>query len=79
VPNKSVAGYTQIPVVGGDITRVVHDRLNEAGTITQVTADYQFKDDQGAVRGTATVSFQSGAYPATPASLIAACNAQQGT
>jgi hypothetical protein len=79
MPNKSVPGYTQVPVVAADILRVVHDRLNAAGTITQVTVDYQVRDDASAVRDINSISFQSGAYPASGASIIAACNTAEGT
>lgn len=79
MPNKSVPGYTQVPVAAGDILGVKHDRLNEAGTVTQVTIDYQVRDSLGAVRDVNSVSFQAGAYPVSGASIIAACNAAEGT
>lgn len=79
MPNKSVPGYTQVPVVASDILRVAHERLNAAGTITQVTVDYQVRDDQGTVRDINSLSFQGGSYPASGASIISACNAAEGT
>jgi hypothetical protein len=79
MPNRSVAGYTQVPVAASDILRVVHDRLNAAGTVTQVTVDYQVRDDTSTVRFQTSLGFQSGAYPASGASIVAACNAAQGT
>lgn len=79
MPNKAVAGWTQVPVTGSDILRESHDRLNPAGTVTDVTVQYQVRDSLGAVRFTASVTFQSGAYPTAAATLIAACNTAQGT
>lgn len=79
MPNKAVSGFTQVPVAAKDIVRVTHDRLNAAGTQTNVTVDYQFRDDADVVRGAARITFQSGAYPATGASILAAANAAQGT
>jgi hypothetical protein len=79
MPNKNVPGYTQVPVVAADILRVAHDRLNDAGTVTQVTVDYQVRDDASVVRDVNSISFQSGSYPASGASIIAACNSAEGT
>jgi hypothetical protein len=79
MPNRSVAGYTQVPVAAEDILTVLHRRLNAAGTQTDVSVQYQFRDSLSAVRGTAQLTFQSGPYPASGASIIAACNAAQGT
>lgn len=79
MPNKNVPGFVQVPVVAADILGVKHDRLNLAGTVTQVTIDYQFRDDASVVRGQRSVSFQAGAYPTTGAAIIAACNAAEGT
>lgn len=79
--NKTVPGYTQVPVAAGDILRVVHVRLNASGSITQITVEYQVRDDVGggAVRGLRTLSFQGGAYPASGASILSACNTAEGT
>jgi hypothetical protein len=79
MPNKNVPGYTQVPVVAADILRVTHDRLNAAGTVTQVTVDYQVRDDGDVVRDQNSVSFQAGSYPTSGASIIAACNSAEGT
>jgi hypothetical protein len=79
MPSKLVAGYTQVPVVAADILRVTHDRLNDAGTVTQVTVDYQVRDDASVVRDVNSVSFQAGSYPTSGASIIAACNSAEGT
>lgn len=77
--NKAVAGWTQVPVLGSDILQETHTRLNAAGTVTDVTVQYQVRDSLGAVRFTASATFQSGAYPTSAATLIAACNTAQGT
>lgn len=79
MPNKVVPGYTQVPVVASDILGVKHDRLNDAGTVTQVTIDYQVRDNQGVVRDQRAVSFQAGSYPTSGASILSACNAAEGT
>lgn len=79
MPNKAISGYTQVPVAAADILQVTHTRLNAAGTTTDVSVTYQVRDTLNAVRFTATLTFQGGAYPTTGAAILAACNAAQGT
>lgn len=77
--NKSVSGYTQVPVVGADILSIRYQRLNETGTVNQLTVVYNVKDDQGAIRQIATYSAQVASYPISAATIISALNTQQGT
>jgi hypothetical protein len=79
MPNKTVSGWTQVPVLASDILQVTHRRLNAAGTTTDVIVTYQVRDSIGAVRFNANLTFQGGAYPVSGASILAACNAAQGT
>jgi hypothetical protein len=80
MPNKSVAGYTQVPVAAQDILSATHERLTLDGNTTQVTVIYQVRDNGGVVRGAGRrVTFQAGAYPVAGATLLAACNTQEGT
>ena len=79
MPNKAVAGWTQVPIVAADILEVTHRRLNDAGTITDVLVTYQVKDSLGAVRFTTSLSFQGGSYPVSGATILSSCNTAQGT
>lgn len=81
MPNKTVPGYTQVPVAAADILRVTHDRLSADGSVTQVTVTYQVRDNvgAGAVRAVREHSLQAGAYPVSGASVLSAVNTLEGT
>ena len=79
MPNKAIAGWTQVPIIAKDILKESHERANDAGTATQVTVHYQIRDTLDVVRGHGTTSFQSGSYPTSGAVLLAACNTEEGT
>ena len=80
MPNKTVLGYTQVPVAAKDILSVTHDRANDAGTATTVTVRYQVRDDSDVVRnGNRVINFTGGAYPVTGATILSNCNANEGT
>jgi hypothetical protein len=80
MPNKTVPGFTQVPVAAKDILSESHLKLVDDGSVTQVTVTYQVRDNGGVVRATGLqVSFQAGAYPTPAATLLAACNTKEGT
>lgn len=79
MPNRSVPGWTQVPVVAADMVRITYDRLNAAGTSCQLTVAYEIKDNLGALRQSLLHTQQVGAYPVTLAAILAAINTAQGT
>lgn len=78
MPNKSVPGYTQVPVIGNDILNVNHSR-SEAGATINVDIVYIVRDDQGAERGRNSTSMTTATYPASGASVLSQCNTAEGT
>lgn len=79
MPNKAVAGWTQIPVTAGDILAIHYDRLAVGGSANQLTAVYEIKDSVGTVRQTASLSQQVGSYPVAIGTILASINSAQGT
>lgn len=79
MPNVTVPSWTKVPVTGPDLLSVHYDRLNAAGSQTQLTVVFEIKDSLGAVRGTTTISQQATAYPVSLAAVLAACNVANGT
>lgn len=79
MPNKTVSGYTQVPVVAANLQSIHYDRLNAAGSANNLTVSYEVKDDTGAVRAVRTLTQQVASYPITAAAVVAAINTQEGT
>lgn len=79
MPNKSVAGWTQTPVVAGDLISIHYDRLNAGATQNQLSVAYEIRDSLGAVRQTATLSQQVASYPISIAVILSSINTAQGT
>jgi len=79
MPNKSVAGYTQVPVQGGDVLSVHYDRT--PSNTMSLLALYEIKDNGGVVRGVHQIvqtGLAVGAF-LTGVALLAACNTAEGT
>lgn len=79
MPNKAIAGWTQVPVTAGDILSIHYDRLSAGGASNQLTAIYEVKDSGGTVRAVKTLSQQVGSYPISVAVILASINAAEGT
>lgn len=79
MPNKAVAGWTQVPATAADLISIHYDRLNAGATANQITVTYEIRDSLGAVRGTATLSQQVASYPIAAAAILSSINATQGT
>jgi len=79
MPNKSVPGWTQVPVTASEITSIHYDRIASDGSSNQLTVAYQIKDNLAAVRQTATLTQVVGTYPVAVATILAAINTAQGT
>lgn len=77
--NKSVPGWTQVPVTANEIASIHYDRLNAGGTQNQLTVVYDIKDSLGAVRQQGTLSQQVGSYPVSVAAILTSINTAQGT
>lgn len=79
MPNKTVPGFTQVPIVAANLLQIQYDRLNPTGTANNLTATYEVKDDTGAVRATRSLTQQVASYPITAAAIVASINAAEGT
>lgn len=79
MPNKTIAGWTQVPVTAGEILSLHYDRLAASGSTNQLTAVYEIKDSGGTVRQTASLSQQVGNYPVAIGTILASINSAQGT
>lgn len=77
--NKSIAGWTQVPVTASEIVSIHYDRLNGGGTQNNLTVTYEIKDSLGAVRQIATLTQQVGTYPISAAAILSSINTAQGT
>jgi hypothetical protein len=79
MPNKTVAAWTQVPVVAADLLSIHYDRLNPTGTANNLTVTYEIKDNGGTVRQVATLSQQVASYPISVATILSSINTAQGT
>jgi len=79
VANKSVAGWTQVPVTAPDLLAIHYERLNAAGSANNLTVTYEIKDSAGAVRQVATLTQQVASYPISVAAILSSINTAQGT
>lgn len=77
MPSKSVAGWTQVPVVAADLMEIRYTRLDSS--TNQILVTYEVKDSLGAVRQIATLSQQVGTYPVSAAAILSSINTAQGT
>jgi len=79
MPNKAVAGWTQVPVTAAELMEIRYTRLDGGGSVNQLTVTYEIKDSLGAVRQIATLSQQVGTYPISAAAILSSINTVQGT
>lgn len=77
--NKSVPGWTQVPVTAAMLLSIHYDRLNAAGTQNNLTVAYEIQDTLGAVRQIGALSQQVASYPISVANILVSINAAQGT
>lgn len=78
---NKIVSYTQVPVIQENIREVHLVALNAGATIFQLTAVYEVKDSEGALRSTGTFTAQVATQP-DPVhinAILAGANAQQGT
>lgn len=79
MPNKTVPGFTQLPVVAANLLSIHYARLNPTGTANDMTVVYEVKDDGGVVRLVKTLTQQVASYPVSVANILSAINAAEGT
>lgn len=79
MPNKSISGWTQVPIVAANLISIHYDRLNSTGSQCNLIVVYEVKDDTGAVRLQKTYSQQVGAYPIAVATIVSSLNTVEGT
>jgi len=79
LPNKTISGWTQVPVVAANLQVLHYERLNPTGSACNLTVTYEVKDDTGAVRLVKSYSQQVGAYPVAVATIVSSINTVEGT
>lgn len=80
MPNKTVPGFIQVPVVAANLLEIRYVRLNPIGTVNNMTVVYEVKNDAGVVMAPAkTLTQQVASYPISAANILAAINAAEGT
>ena len=76
MPTKAVS-WTQQPVVLGDLIYLHFDR-GAAGAFT-ATAQYEVRDEGGAIRFVKSLTAAVGAWPANLNAILSAINTAEGT
>lgn len=79
MPNKTIPGFTQVPVVAANLLSIHYDRLNPTGTANNLTVVYEVKDDAGVVRAVKTNTQQVAGYPISAANILNSINGVEGT
>ena len=79
MPNKAVAGWTQVPVTASELMSIHYERLNSGGTANNLTVTYEIKDSLGSVRQIATLTQQVASYPVAASAILTSINTAQGT
>ena len=79
MPNKSVPGWTQVPVAAADLVEIKYARTAPGSATCSASVTYEVKDDQGAVRFRAEYATTGVTYPVSLAAILSAINTAQGT
>lgn len=78
MPAKTVT-YQQQPILATDLLRILHRRPESGVGDILVEAVYRIRDEAGVVRGHGQWSGTVANYPISGATILAGCNAQEGT
>ena len=77
MPNKTVASWTEVPLVAADILTAHYERTGAGVYALAVT--YEVKDSLGATRSIGSLSQVGVAYPVSAAAMVSAINTAKGT